>query len=623
MCAAAIMVALSMAGSRADEAFNAELFTDLGTPVKRNACYNHILGTDAQGNERYFQAYKGDPWFLLSIDPMTGETEQYTAERVGNPYGIWWARNKQLYIVTGGSGRDDVYRFDPADEQLHYMGHPTEAEHVVWMLCEGEDGTLYGGTYPDARLVAIDPATNQVRDLGRIPPTQKYIRFVDSKGPYVYCSVGPVKPEVWAYHTGTGEKTEILPESLREKLSWGNAQKRADGEVYIYAGEEVYRVDGVSVRPVEQLPPALPHNHQGRPDRQVLVMRDGTRITADRQTGTERRYFVQRPGEQRRAVECSYEGTKTHLWALESGPDGSIYGTTRSPITLFRIDPASDGVEVLGDPIGRNGQVYSWVWHEGKLHMAAYGMSSVTVWDPKRPWQFGADAESNPRWVGSCHIGRPTSLIVAPDGKHLLAAGLPHYGRTGGVLTVIDVEQAEFEVVEGIVGEQSVMAMVTIPGTSLVCLGTTYHGGSAADEQYSDARLVLWDFDKRRAEFETVAAPGEGTIQQMVRAGDRVFGTTADEGRLFVFDIPTRTIVHNAALGFGPGSLFGLRYRQADGMLYAISGDSIMRINPETFASERLGTYPGMDYGMAISGDSIYVCAEANLVKFAIPDAGE
>jgi hypothetical protein len=624
--AIAILLVMGVAVSAcAQEALNQHLFADLGVPVQRNALYNHVLGTDGEGRERYYQAYKGEPWFLLSIDPLTGEAEQYTTEMTGNPYGICWASNRQLYVSTGGSGVGEIYRFDPASKQLTLVARTPEPEAVVWQLCEAEDGKLYGGTYPNARLLRLDLRTQELTDLGRIDPEQKYIRTLDTAGEYVYCNTGPSHAGVWAYHIPTGAREQILPERLRTQLSWGTAQKRADGKVYITAGDETFRVDGTGLAPAEELPPARLMNYQGSPTKMALTMRDGTVITVDSQSGVEQRYYIQQPAQERQTVKLSYEGTSTRLWALQEGPDGMVYGTTRGPITLFRVEPQTDEVTILGDPVHVNGQVYGMVWHRGRLCMAAYGKSRVVVWDPEQPWNWGVDPESNPRLIGSCHIGRPAALVVAPDGRHLLAGGVPGYGRTGGVLTIIEPDEAQIETIPDLFGTQSVASMVTLPEHSLVCIGTTYRGGSASEAPRTAPRLLLWDFDTREIVFETVPVPGEDAIVQMVRIGDRVFGTTEGDGHLFVFDLARRTLAHSAPLGYGPGCLFGLRYRAADGMLYAVCGDSIVRIDPSDYSIERLGSHPDLAYGMGMAGEHIYLCAGTHLLRFTIPpcpDAG-
>lgn len=609
--------------------YRLDRFTDLGAPVHRNQVYNHVLGKDARGNVRYYQAYRGTPWFLLSINPETGEQKEYIAHgHNGNPWGMLWASNGKLYITTGGGGTDDVFVFNPQTEKLTFLGRATDTEQVVWMLCEAENGKIYGGTYPNAKLISIDLATDELADLGRISPDQPYIRTLSTAGPYVYCNVGPSLPATWAYDTRTGRKTQILPDVLRTRkiLRYGTAEKRADGQVYIYrpgSKDMMFRVDGLKVTPVDQMPPGIPLSQQGRPERAPLTLPDGTVISVDNLSGPDKYFWRTRPGSEPERVSVQYTGTSTPLWAVQEGPDGLIYGTTRTPLTLFVFDPETHQSRALGNPMGTNGQVYGWAWHAGRLFMASYGGSRFTVWDPDRPWRFGDQPGDNPQLLGTTGIGRPASLIVAPDDQHLLAGGLPDYGVTGGVLTVIDPDAPaadRFQIIERLLGEQSIASMVTIPGTDLVCIGTTWRGGSASESAPAPPRLLLWNFKTGKIEYETWATQHPAGIVQMAQVDGLIYATTSeDDGHLIVFDPANRKIVHTSPLGFGPGALFGLRYRERDGMLYAISGESIVRIDPATYAIERLGTYPGLTYGMAFANDSLYFCAGDRLIQLAIP----
>lgn len=595
-------------------------FVDLGEPVRRNALYNHVLGRDARGQERYYQAFRGEPWFLLSFDPQTGAAREYVATgHKGNPWGALWASDQKLYISTGGGGTDDVFVFDPATETLRYLGRPTTSEIVVWTLAEAENGRLYGGTYPNAKLVSVDLKTHQLVDHGRLSPDQKYIRTVASHGPYVYGNAGPAKPAVWAFDTRSGEKTQILPERFRTAQGWGNAQRRADGRVYLAPAENVFfRVDGIELVAVDRLPAALPENEQGYPSRVVVETADGTRFTVDDLTGPERRYFRTSPGGVTRTMTFSYTGTATDLWAVEDAPDGTIYGTTRSPITLFAIDPQNDQARVLGDPSGRRGQVYGWQWVDRRLYMATYGDSRLTVWNSAEPWRSILQEGANPRYLGNHRIGRPSVVTLAPDRRHLLISGVPDYGVTGGALTLFDLQTETFETLEGLVGSQSIHAAVTLPDLDLVCFGTTWRGGSAAVAAASDPRLILYDFARRRVVFDTVAVPGEAGVVQMIARHGLVYATTADAGHLVVFDPRRREVVHRAPLGYGPGKLFGLRYSAAHDRLFALSGTSVLRIDPRTFAITHLGQHAGITAGLAIANGAIYVCAGTRLLKLPL-----
>ncbi len=616
-----LLVALAGTADAAQEAYKPELFTDLGEQCHRNAVYNHALGLNAQGNECYYVAFTGNPGLLLTLDPRTGKGAQIDfTDCPGHPWGIWWASNKKLYLSFGGGEGDVILCYNPADGSLENLGHATDSEQVVWTLWEAPDGKLYGGTYPNAKLVTIDLQTHEITDLGRISPDQPYIRTVACEGDYIYCNAGPSKPAVWAYNIRTGEKTQMLPDRFREQAGWGNARNHSDGHVYVIIGEEKFRLDGTQFEPVTTCPGPVPEAYQGYADQMRLKLRDGTTIRQDVQSGPDRRYFLDLPDGTMETVPFDYAGTANILWSLVNGPDGRIYGSTHSPITLFAHDPATGETEVLGDPIHAHGQIYGKRWHDGKLYMAAYGRSTVTVYDPGRPWSFGAEPERNPRYLGSCQIGRPSAMVAAPDGRHLLIGGVPGYGSVGGVLTILEPQEPSIEVLEEIVDTHSIYSMVTIPNTDLVCLGTTCRGGSASETQQSDARLVLWDHARRETVFQTEPVPGEATIEQLIYAAGKVFAITRDNGHLVVFDPATRTVLHTAELGFGPGVLFGLGHRDADGMVYAISGTSLLRIDPATYAIERVAAHPDMRYGMAFAGDSVYVCAGPRLMKCRVEE---
>jgi hypothetical protein len=612
-----LLVILAVAATADDvpEPFRPELFTDLGEQCHRNAVYNHALGLDADGDECYYVACTGQPGFLLPLDPRTGEGPQVDfTDCPGHPWGIWWASNNRLYVSFGGGEGDVVLCYDPADGSLENLGHATDSEIVVWTLWEASDGKLYGGTYPNAKLVSVDLQTHEITDLGRISPDQKYIRSVACEGDYVYCNAGPSKPAVWAYNIHTGEKTQVLPEHLRETAGWGGAKNCSDGHVYIFAGDERFRANGTELNAVDEAPSPVPAAYQGSTSKMRLVLSDGTVIRQDVLSGPDRRYFLHEPDGTTDTVTFDYSGTANRLWSVVNGPDGRIYGSTHSPITLFAYDPAIGETEVLGDPVHSHGQVYGKCWHNGKLYMASYGKSRVTVYDPQRPWDYGVEPDNNPRYLGSCHIGRPSAMVVAPDDHHILIGGVPGYGSVGGVLTIVDPDEPSVEVLDGIVEAHSIYSMVTIPDSNLVCLGTTCRGGSASEAEQTDARLVLWDFSTREVVFETEPVEGEQVIEQLVYRNGKVYATVGDTGHLVVFDPSSHQVLHTAALGHGKPALFGLGYREAGGMLYAIAGNSLLRIDPDTYEVERVAAHPEMHYGMAFSGDSVYFCAGARMM---------
>ncbi|MFP3905054.1 MAG: hypothetical protein ACLFWB_12490, partial [Armatimonadota bacterium] len=106
---------------------------------------------------------------------------------------------------------------------------------------------------------------------------------------------------------------------------------------------------------------------------------------------------------------------------------------------------------------------------------------------------------------------------------------------------------------------------------------------------------------------------------QLLHHDGKIYGTTGETGYLFCFDVQERSVVAAEEMGFGAGALFGLKYRESDGVLYAISGHSLVRANPETCQTERIAAHPELRYGLAFDADSAYFCAGNNLMKCRLP----
>jgi hypothetical protein len=87
-----------------------------------------------------------------------------------------------MYFGTdGGNSRQDLlldhphgygggffFRWDPASERLTNLGMGLRYESLKNIAVDGVTGYLYGVTYPQAHLVILDPAKNDLRDLGRM-----------------------------------------------------------------------------------------------------------------------------------------------------------------------------------------------------------------------------------------------------------------------------------------------------------------------------------------------------------------------------------------------------------------------------------------------------------------------
>jgi len=579
-----------------------DAWEDLGTPVRLSRVYSQAVGKDTAGNEVYYlgmtDAVRA---FVVALEPLTGAGRQFNFEGYpGMVWGLCAHSNGKGYASTGSGG---IFEMDAATGQQRFIGGPPQGETVVWELYEAADGHLYGGTYPSAKLVRVNLDSYQIEDLGRMDPEQMYVRTIAVEGDYVYCGCGVTAPAVWAYNHRTGEKTQLLPDEARQGAGWGRAIKRADGRVYVYGnGEKYWRVSGLEMEPVPELPPQLNPR-----------LEDGTGLFAYTQYIERNQYLAITPDGVQHFVDFEYDCTGTRLWDIFSGPDGRIYGNTETPITLFAHNPDSGETEVLGNPVGHAGQVYDSTWIDGKLHMAAYSDCSYTIWDPALPWSFGTEEGSNPRRIGDTtrEVQRAGDLILAPDGKHTIVAGIPGYGKSGGGLVFVDPATAEVDVVKQPFLPQSPWRLSTTPDDDLLMIGTTLYAGTGAPKVVTPGRLILWNLRTRETVQEWTPWEDEHQIDSFVRLGDQLWFEGAPSGRIGIFDLTKREIVYLDDWGYGAGHL---QYREQDGMIYAAMAGHVVRIDPTTREHEVIATYPGLHRAIALSGEWLYAFTAMHLL---------
>jgi len=597
-----IMVPALAWGRRPPEGITGD-WEDLGVQVNRSRIFSRAVGRDITGAEVYYLGMNG---FALALDPLTGEPAGPVGQFNFGDAWIWHIcahSNGRAYATAGLHG---VFEFDVATGEQRCIGPPPEGETVIWELYEASDGNIYGGTYPSAKLTRVNLDTDEIEDLGRMDPEQKYVRTIAVEGDYVYCGCGVTRPAVWAYHIPTGEKTQILPDEAREGPGWGRAMTLIDGHVYLWGnGGGGWRVSGLELERVEEIP-HWPYQE----------LEDGTRLYAWSGAGPNREYIVAPPGREQYTVAFEYETPGTALWDVFSGPDGRVYGNTHTPITLFAYDPETDETEVLGDPVGHAGQVYASTWIDGKLHMAAYSDCTYTVWDPAREWDFGLEPENNPRRLGttSRDLQRAGDLILAPDGQHTIVAGLPGYGRMGGAVVIVDPAAQQFEVFDDVVAPQSPWSLCTTPDDDVIAIGTTLYSGTGTDYEVTPGRLVLWNWRTHEVVRELTLWEDEHQIDSLLRLGDELWIMGAPNGKIAIYDFAQGEIVYDQDHDYGAGH-FTLG---PDGMIYSAMGGWVVRIDPATREHELLATMPGLGRQTAVVGGYLYGINGMKLMRLKI-----
>lgn len=588
----------------------------LGTPVRLSQIYKTVIYTDKSGSQMIiFGMRDAINTFLLFVDPYTGKTKQIDLNVKGQVWDICTHSTGRIF-ATVGSG--PVFEIDVQKGQSRLIAMPPPGQIVIWQLLEASDGHIYGGTHPGCKLVRLNVNTMMIEDLGRIDPDRPYANRCAVKGDYVYVGCGVVTPAVWAYNIKTGNKKQLLPEKAQQFKYFGTAEEFSDGNIYIRGGDSTgtslhFRVDGENTTEISQ---------DNLPAQKRLVLKNGDEIVISGTAGPEKKFIRRDKNGQEIKVAYDYTCTSTQLWDVFNGPDGLIYGTTHTPITLFRFNPDTKKTEIFVDPVGHAGQIYKSIWYQGTLHMTAYSKATYTVWNPARPWSaVGTNDTDNPQRIGSTtrDIQRTGDMIIAPDGRQIIIGGQPGYGAVGGGMMIADPEKREFNLYKGVAGDQSIRSLSTTPDDSIIAIGTSRYAGSGAVQQMSSGRIIFWDWKKRKIISEFSPWDDVAIINTLIRLGNNLYILGEGPGRLGVYDFISKKMIRQSEIGrFTPHH--GTMVYSAEHNLFfvVINGNRLYSINPGTLKAELLGAYPNLLTPLVPQKDYIYGVTPTDIVRFKI-----
>jgi outer membrane protein assembly factor BamB len=574
----------------------------------------------------------GGKLFLVAIDPVTGASEQFKSPVGTGAWGFIVGPDNRIYLGTheGPEARDNgqLLVFDPQhpEKQIEVVGRPSESETYLWQFCIGSEGKIYGCTFPGAKLVAYDPKTNAMEDLGRMDEEMMYSRSV-ATGPdgKIYIGIGYGKANLVVYDPKTREHKAILPDAYRSDPAQTvtTVMKGVDGNVYAAATKmEVVNGDpenGEIKRPVavtlkvqadgsvteEAMPPAMVTN---------TTLKDGRVVANVTLNGT---YDLTSPDGKMEHKTFTYAGDGAGLFYVANGPQGRIYGGTFMPLEMFWYDPATGALENPGNPTDVGGEIYSFLDHHGILYLCAYPGSFLSKYDPAKPWNYGKEVSNNPRAFGNLGPGhlRPRAMVHGPNDL-IYIGSFPEYGKHGGSLGVWDPSQDRLiENYHPLIADHSVAALAYDAKGGMLFGGTSIHGGGGTTPTQPEAKFFVFDPTEKKLAAELVPYAKSEYIRALTIVDRRVFGI-ANGADLFVYDIDKKEIVHKSNLGVGSVQDVSLGAWK-DGKLYGVSDRTIFRLDPDTYAVTVLAEYPrAIRCGFAMDDHGIYFGEKAELIRY-------
>ncbi|MCC6414521.1 MAG: hypothetical protein IT582_01225 [Opitutaceae bacterium] len=600
---------------------------DLGIPIKGVSWARLHPGATADGRASLLtsMSQNNGGLFVCDINLETGHCAQFPVhDRVNSTFSTASFRSLLtgiLYIASGWDGH--LHRFDAnhPERGLEDLGriHDLPGDVAPLGIGESPDGTLWIGSYPGARLTKYDPTTGQFTHFGNKDDVDNYLYPLAGDDGSVAGIVKFGRPHLLIFDPRTGEHREAGPcvTDASDKTQFLKFFKGSDRRLYLDSHAGKFRVDGMNLAPVDELPPPLPgvHATYKHAYQAPLEMPGGwTAHFLDDNingAGTPRNVLLTNrdPLVPSRRLHLDWIGGGSNLHLITVGPVGDLCGSSYMPNRLFRSSLGGAEISDLGEHTFAGGEAYSSAVLDGKLYLASYPESRLSVYDPAQPLQFGVGPADNPRDLGRLDaIGfRPNVLLTTPDGR-LWMGSSPDYGLYGGPLAWFDPKSGAKKSHRVAVPDLSPASGLYLPALHQIFLGLSIEPGTGmpVKPERLHGAFALWDPVKDELVWTgdlglddlacvvSLAPAADGLVYALIGRGDHILTAGAPEirPRLALIDPAKRAVVASAWLpeDFGPLSWHGYHSLRVGpgGVVYGATGYCVFRIQPGTCDVERV-----------------------------------
>lgn len=612
----------------------------LGAPLTNISIQHCVVGSE-NGEPMAYYTVAGKPaiFHVLSLNEnrVVGKYELRHASRA------WThtiAPDGTVYIggVALGGKSAHFYRYLPGEKRVEDLG-PGVADHsFIWALTAADDGRIYGGTWEGGHVFEYNPETGKNRDLGRVDPTEDYVRSIAWHGGQVYAGTGTRNGRIWRLDPETGEKERIeIPQreeyaehfdrvgsiyhlavagdhlvaflsgprvlliyDMVNRKWWDRTIPFGGGpvsgvyseteDVFYYPGRDDNQLHGIDMKT--------------REDTTVMRYRGGFRgggfvkingmpgMTLATVFGSGAVGLLNPESRIGKTLKSQAEGQPTYLHSLRKGPGGDLFvsgymgatggaydiktGKTRS----FKIGQ-SEGIVQFGD------ELFYGVYPGARIYRQAPLSKDIA---PKLIEEVGHRQD------------RPFAMIASED--KVFIGTIPDYGELGGALMVFTKKpdgELESVVYPKVVEEQSIVGLAYHEPSGLLFGSTSIFGGLGVEPSATAAKMFVWDVaaGKKLEEF-SLNLPGVDSPRMIgglsVGPDGNIWGTV--NGHVFVLDPKTRKVVTQKNIypdvsNYGKWRPVYLEWGQ-DGLLYLNLVGRLTVVDPQTLNHLQLPAQSGL-----------------------------
>jgi len=587
---------------------------DLGVPVKGVSWPRVHAGETAQGEPSVLMtlSQNNGGFFVLDVNLETGHCAQFPVttgkESTFSTASLRSPTTGILYIGSAWDAR--LHRFDPAHPErgVEVLGSLGEGATFPTGIAEAPDGTLWIGTYPKAELIKYVPDTGAFTYFGGVNEAENYLYPLAGDDGTVAALVRVVRPHIVVIDPASGDSREVGLEITdpTDKSQFLEFFKGTDRRLYARSHTGNFLIQDLTAVPVTRLPERMSGVHAaGEHGYQApYVMPGGWQAELlNPYSGAPRDLLLTNvdPKIPSRPLQLDWVGEGSNLHVIIEGPDDLLYGSSYLPNRLYRASLDGSLAEDLGQFSLAAGQAYSAVALGGKIYLASYPQSRLSVYDPQQRIRFGLEEGDNPRDLGRLdNVGyRPNDLIADANGRLWLGSG-PDYGLVGGTLAWYDPATGESRSHRAIVPDLSPISLLWLDDLQQVLVGLSIEVGTGAEVKRLDAGWALWDPEadelawwgdlgvEDMADAASLAPAGDGLVYALIGRGDHLLTTGAPpiRPRLALIDPAARELVSISWLPeeFGDLSWHGRHALKVapNGDVYGATAYAIFRIQPGT-----------------------------------------
>ncbi|WP_054957816.1 FIMAH domain-containing protein [Paenibacillus dakarensis] len=635
-----------------------------------------LYGTLPDGSVEQYVATTGSPVSFHVVDAVTGELK-FTQPIPTSSMVIWGmaqGTDGNVYFATNGV----LYRYMVKEKRIEELGmNPSSPD--VFDLKASRDGKIYGSTYSNNKLGRIfeyDIASGQFRDLGIIKEGQQYVRGIGVTDQYIYAGIG-TEAHLMKYNRANGEITEIEIPGVTGTTTTLSEVDIYNGKLFVYNGSKLYVLDeetGNFIRTIEfqtKISPPSPH----QPDL-IYYKLKGDLYSYNMKTDEITRIegIAELPDD---------TAVKTHAWIT---PDkGSFQGKQvlagmAAFGESFLYDPVTNSYEEHAADLPASPTQINVLETDGKyLHMGGYqrGMSVYDIekgemvysnkqfhqpegigflgdaayygtyssarmyrLDMSKPLEYSEFGQTNPGLAADLEEEQDRPFVITSGEGKLFVGTFPGYGQLGGALTIMEEKPAgegefpevTYETYRNVVKDQSVFGLAYHDGK--IYGGTSLNGGLGVEPTADEARMFVFDLETRQV-THTFVPQVEGLRGKARQIGGLSIGPdgllwgimdgTVDQSKydaiIFAMNPETLEVVKSKVITETPFNTskfrpYYLRWSE-DGLLYTTIGRKLIAIDPEDLRSKQLVT--GTVNLMTLGEDgSIYYTDNAKLYKLPV-----